>query len=81
MTKSKIDDKTLSTAVLANPVLVRPIETKAEFRQFFEFPWQLYKDDAHWIPPLLSMRRELLDKQRNPAWDIYGRAVFWGMAR
>ncbi|MDQ7025487.1 MAG: hypothetical protein Q9P44_08000 [Anaerolineae bacterium] len=80
MTKSKIDDKTLSTAVLANPVLVRPIETKAEFRQFFEFPWQLYKDDAHWIPPLLSMRRELLDKQRNPAWD-YMEGQYFGAWR
>ena len=61
--------KKLSPEILAQPVQVRPIETKAEFRQFFEFPWVLYKGDPNWVPPLLSMRNELLDKQKNPAWE------------
>lgn len=59
----------LDEATLAQPVVVRPIETQAQFREFFEFPWVLYKDDPCWTPPLLSMRRELLDKEKNPAWE------------
>lgn len=51
------------------PVVVKPVETKSDFRAFFEFPWTLYKDDPNWVPPLLSMRQELLDKKKNPAWD------------
>lgn len=29
----------------------------------------LYKHDPYWVPPLLSMRRDLLDKRKNPAWE------------
>jgi GNAT superfamily N-acetyltransferase len=50
-------------------VEIRRVETGADFRALFEFPWHLYHDDAHWVPPLVSMRRELLDRQRSAAWD------------
>lgn len=51
------------------PVVVRKVETKADFKALFQFPWTLYKDDPNWVPPLLSIRRELLDKKKNPAWE------------
>lgn len=51
------------------PVTIRKVENKQDFRTFFEFPWVLYKDDPNWVPPLLSMRHEMLDKQKNPAWE------------
>ncbi len=51
------------------PVDVRKIQDAAEFKAFFEFPWTLYKDDSNWVPPLLSMRRDLLDKKKNPGWE------------
>ncbi|MGB1286464.1 MAG: GNAT family N-acetyltransferase [Aggregatilineales bacterium] len=57
-------------------VTVRKVETKADFTAFFEFPWTLYKDDPNWIPPLLSIRRETLDKEKNPAWDYMDGAYF-----
>lgn len=50
-------------------VTVRPITNAGEFQAFFEFPWTIYKEDPYWVPPLLSMRRELLDKDKNPAWE------------
>lgn len=50
-------------------VQVRKVTTPQEEKAFFEFPWTLYKDDPNWIPPLLSMRKELLDKKHNPAWS------------
>lgn len=49
-------------------VIIQKVESKTDFRAFFEFPWMLYKDDPNWVPPLLSQRRDLLDKQKNPAW-------------
>lgn len=63
-----------------HPVEVRPIENKSEFRQFFEFPWVLYKEDENWVPPLLSMRHELLDKKKNPAWE-YMEGQYYGAWR
>jgi hypothetical protein len=48
---------------------VRKVETRADFQAFFEFPWTLYKDDPNWVAPLLSMRREQLDQNKNPSWE------------
>lgn len=50
-------------------VTVRKVETRADFQVFFEFPWALYRNDPNWTPPLLSMRRDLFDKQKNPSWE------------
>ena len=47
---------------------IRPLANRREFEDFFRFPWQHYADDANWAPPLVSMRRQLLDKSRHPAW-------------
>lgn len=54
---------------MSQPVAVRKVETRADFKAFFEFPWTLYRGDPNWVPPLLSMRRDLLDQQRNPSWE------------
>ena len=48
---------------------IRRVSTRADQRALFRLPWQLYRDDPKWTPPLLSMRRELLDKRHNPAWQ------------
>ena len=48
---------------------VRAISSSQEFREFFRFPWTHYAADPNWVPPLLSMRRQLLDKSRHPAWQ------------
>lgn len=50
------------------PVVVRPVESRADYRTFFEFPWTLYREDRNWTPPLLSMRRDTLDQKKHPAW-------------
>jgi hypothetical protein len=46
------------------------VENISELRAFVEFPWQLYKDDPNWVPPLLSSRWGLLDKHKNPEWGL-----------
>lgn len=54
---------------MSQPVVVRKVENRADFKAFFEFPWTLYRDDPNWVPPLLSMRRDQLDHHKNPAWE------------
>ncbi len=50
-------------------VVVRRVETKADYRIFFEFPWQIYKDNPYWVPSLKSARRHLLDREHDPSWE------------
>lgn len=62
------------------PVQIRKIDSQADFKPFFEFPWTLYKDDPNWTPPLLSMRSDQLDKKKNPAWE-YMEGDYFGAFR
>jgi hypothetical protein len=55
-------------------VVVRKVENDTDFRSgdmkvFFEFPWTVYKNDPNWVPPLVSGRRNLLDRTKNPTWE------------
>jgi GNAT superfamily N-acetyltransferase len=50
-------------------VEVRKVESARDSQAFFEFPWTLYKNDPNWVPPLLSMRRDLLNQKKNPSWE------------
>ena len=54
---------------MAEALSVRRVEGDRDFRAFFEFPWRVHGDSPAWVPPMLSMRQELLDKQKNPAWS------------
>ena len=47
-------------------IAVRPVTTKQELTQFIRFPWQIYANDPHWVPPLLAERRRFFDTRRNP---------------
>lgn len=48
---------------------IRRVETSADLKVFAELPWTLYRDDPQWVPPLLSTRRKLFDKTKNPSWE------------
>jgi len=41
-----------------------PVETAAQRRQFATFPWQIYRNDPLWVPPLLTERLKLIDPAR-----------------
>jgi GNAT superfamily N-acetyltransferase len=45
-------------------VEVRPIQTARERRIFLTFPWQIYRDDPLWVPPLLPQRANTIDPRR-----------------
>ena len=56
--------------------MVRPVASAAERRAFVDFPWQVYKDDPAWVPPLKSEVHGLLDPRKNP-WFLHARAQLW----
>jgi GNAT superfamily N-acetyltransferase len=50
-------------------VQIRSMKTPSEREAFITFAWRVYKDDKHWVPPLISERRHFLDPQKNPFFD------------
>ncbi len=54
---------------MSAPLTVRKVESKADFETFLRFPWQLYRGDPYWVPPLVGMQRHKLDRRKNPSWQ------------
>jgi GNAT superfamily N-acetyltransferase len=47
-------------------VTVEPVAGRADLERFLRLPWQIYADDPHWVPPLLSDVRAALDAATHP---------------
>ncbi len=45
---------------------VDPVHSDSDRRLFLSFPWQVYRDDPYWVPPLFSERLAFVDPERNP---------------
>jgi GNAT superfamily N-acetyltransferase len=57
-------------------ISVRPVRSSRERRLFLTFPWEVYRDDPLWVPPLLPQRAETIDPQRG-AFFQRGEAEFY----
>jgi ribosomal protein S18 acetylase RimI-like enzyme len=58
------------------PVEVSPAQSKAERNDFIRFPWQIYRHDPAWVPPLLIERKEFLDRRKHPFYRHGDAALF-----
>jgi GNAT superfamily N-acetyltransferase len=47
-------------------LIVKPVQTQAERSLFLEYPWQVYRGDPYWIPPLRGNQRELVGYAEHP---------------
>ncbi len=47
-------------------ITVRPVRTRSDRNRFIRMVWPLYRDDPHWVPPVVFDRRKLLDTKKNP---------------
>lgn len=54
---------------MANDVQVRRIDGKGDRKQFLRFPWTVYDDDPHWVPPLLCAADRVLSSASNPFFE------------
>lgn len=48
---------------------IQRVATKNDLRRFIELPYQLYRDDPNWVPPLRSEQWGQFDRKRNPMLD------------
>lgn len=43
---------------------VRQVQDRREKRRFLSFPWQIYRGDPLWVPPIFTEREKATDPQR-----------------
>ena len=58
-------------------ILIKELTTKKELTEFVKFPLSLYKNNPHWVPPLISDEVASFDKTKNPVFDN-AEAFFYG---
>jgi GNAT superfamily N-acetyltransferase len=52
-----------------NSILVKKVNTRKERKKFVYFPWKVYKNYPHWVPPLVMDFKEKIDKKKNPFFE------------
>jgi hypothetical protein len=49
-----------------NSIKVFPVRNKKDKMRFIKFPWEIYKGNPYWVPPLIMDRKKILDTKKNP---------------
>lgn len=47
-------------------IIIKTIQTKKDLLNFIKSAWKIYKDDPHWVPPLIYDKKKILDRNKNP---------------
>lgn len=59
----------LTPRPLMSSVRIHPVESRRDRKDFLDLDVRLYRDDPNWVPPLWSVRRELVGFRRHPFYD------------
>ncbi len=57
-------------------VEIVPVQDQQSRKRFVRFPWQVYRDDPLWVPPLIRSQLHTLDPQRG-SFFRYGEAALF----
>jgi GNAT superfamily N-acetyltransferase len=57
-------------------IKLKRVKSKKGLREFVTMPLPLYKDNQHWVPPLISEQMALLTPGKNPFWENGERELF-----
>lgn len=52
------------------------VKDKKDLDDFINLPWDIYKDNQYWVPPLKNEVKEILDTTKNPFWEHARRELF-----
>ena len=50
-------------------LVIKPVETSREKKQFLLLPWEIYRGDPNWVPPLRTTQKELVGYAHHPFYD------------
>jgi GNAT superfamily N-acetyltransferase len=47
-------------------VSIRRVDSRADIKRFIRYPFEKYRHDPHWVPPLLIDERQKFNSKKNP---------------
>lgn len=48
---------------------IRKVENEEDLKRFIQLPWQIYKDNPYWVPPLIKDVKFKLDRSKHPFFE------------
>lgn len=54
---------------MTSAVQVREAREPGDLEAFIRFPFDLHRDQTHWVPPLIMERRDFLNPKKNPVFE------------
>jgi len=48
---------------------IKPVQTKKDLKQFIMLPFKLYKNDPHWVAPLIMDQKNFFNPKKNPYYE------------
>ncbi len=57
-------------------VTLKKVESKADIKQFVHLPFEIYKDNQFWVPPVIKDEIKALDPVHNPAFAFCDTAFY-----
>jgi len=49
---------------------IRPVTNKTDLYKFIRLPWKIYKDNQHWVPPLIRDVKFKLNREKHPFFEF-----------
>lgn len=50
-------------------IIISEVSSKSELKKFVKFPFQLYKNNKYWVPPIIKDEMNSFDKTINPVFE------------
>ena len=72
MAEAQVANAAAPVVMAAGDVVVSPVRTDAEKKEFILFQYEIYRGNPHFVPPLLMDRENFLNQKKNP-WFEFGR--------
>jgi len=57
-------------------VRIERVDSRAQLREFIDYPYRKYRNDPNWVAPLRISQNELLDLNKNPFWQHARRQLY-----
>ena len=48
---------------------ISQVRSQHDLKAFIKFPWQIYRNDPAWVPPLIIERKAFLNRKRHPFYE------------
>lgn len=54
---------------MPDQIIVHPVVSKQDLKDFIMLPWKIYKGDPNWVPPLISQQKATFNKKKHPFFE------------